>query len=127
MAKYCSSCGKEIAEGMKFCPSCGKAMASEIPNPIQSQTVQPLTQIKNPAIAAVLSFFITGAGQIYNGQLGNGIGVFLLVLALYFIGFFTIDIGIGFLLLLIATILWIWAIYDAYTTAQKINRGEIKV
>ncbi|MBU4223165.1 MAG: zinc-ribbon domain-containing protein [Euryarchaeota archaeon] len=127
MAKYCSSCGKEIAEGIKFCPSCGKAAVSEASSPVQIQTVQTQIQIKNPGIAALLSFFISGAGQIYNGQLGNGIGVLLLVLALYFIGISTIDIGIGFLLLLIATILWIWAIYDAYTTAQKINRGEIKV
>lgn len=28
---------------------------------------------KDPGIAAVLSFFVTGLGQIYNGQIGKGI------------------------------------------------------
>ncbi len=73
MAKYCSSCGKEITEGIKFCPSCGKAVISETPGPLQSQTVQTQAQIKNPGIAAILSFFIAGAGHIYNGQIGNGL------------------------------------------------------
>ncbi|MFA4957184.1 MAG: zinc ribbon domain-containing protein [Candidatus Methanoperedens sp.] len=30
--RYCSSCGKELAEGMNFCPSCGKAVASKNEN-----------------------------------------------------------------------------------------------
>lgn len=30
MTKYCSSCGKEIAEGTKFCPSCGKPTVPEV-------------------------------------------------------------------------------------------------
>ncbi len=133
MARYCSSCGKEIAESTKFCPSCGKAVASETQNQVQSQSVQTPAQIKNPGIAAVLSFFITGVGQIYNGQLGNGLGVLLLEYGLFIIGLMTILFlhpalsGIGILLIFIAVIIWIWAIYDAYTTAQKINRGEIKV
>jgi len=36
MAKYCSSCGKEIAEGTKFCSSCGKPAVSEVV-PIMSE------------------------------------------------------------------------------------------
>jgi uncharacterized membrane protein YvbJ len=47
MARYCSSCGKEITEDTKFCPSCGKPVISEVV-PIQSQTVQSKTEIENP-------------------------------------------------------------------------------
>ena len=121
MARYCSSCGKEITEGTKFCPSCGKAVASEAPSQVQSQSVQTPAQIKNPGIAALLSFFISGAGQIYNGQVGTGIFCFICVTVLFFAGF------VYPLIMVIALVLWIFLIYDAYTTAQRINRGEIKI
>lgn len=58
---------------------------------------------KNPAIAVLLSMFIPGAGQIYNGQIGKGI------------------------LILISACLvvpYIFGIFDAYFIAKKINRGE---
>jgi TM2 domain-containing membrane protein YozV len=32
--------------------------------------------LKNPGLAAVLSFFISGLGQIYNGQIAKGVGLF---------------------------------------------------
>lgn len=37
--------------------------------------------MKNPGIAAVLSFLITGLGQIYNGQIGKGIGFVVVYLS----------------------------------------------
>jgi TM2 domain-containing membrane protein YozV len=69
---------------------------------------------KNPGVAAVLSFFFTGLGQIYNGQIGKGIafiavGVVNLLLTLVIIGFIT------------APIFWIFNIYDAYKGAEKFN------
>lgn len=123
MAKYCSSCGKEIAEGTKFCPSCGKVMVSEASIPLQSQTIQTQAQIKNPGIAAILSFFIAGAGHIYNGQISYG----LIILFGVIISSIVAIIFNNTILLIVATITWIGSIYEAYTTAQKINRGEIKV
>jgi len=32
--------------------------------------------VKNPGLAAILSFFICGLGQIYNGQIAKGIALF---------------------------------------------------
>ncbi len=127
MPRYCSSCGKETVEGIKFCPSCGKPVLSEAPSPIQSQVVQTQTQIKSPGIAALLSFLISGAGQIYNGQVGTGIFCFICVTLLFFMGLWAIGSFNSFVIMAIAVVLWIFLIYDAYTTAQKINRGEIKV
>lgn len=55
----------------------------------------------NPGVAAVLSFFIPGAGQIYKGEVGRG---FLTLLA-WIIGLF--------LLVLPDLVVWVWAVLDA--------------
>ncbi len=69
---------------------------------------------KNPGIAAVLSFFVTGLGQIYNGQILKG----LLCALGYAIGWGLTTILIGWVFLLP---LWVWGIFDAYKTAERIN------
>jgi len=56
---------------------------------------------KNPGLAAVLSLFLPGAGQCYNGHIGK---------ALLF--FFTAWLIIP----------WIWSIFDAYSSANRINQ-----
>lgn len=71
--------------------------------------------MKNPGLAAVLSFFIIGLGQIYNGQIGKGILLFGCAIVC---GFLTL-ILIGYLLL---PFLWLYGIYDAYKTADKLNK-----
>jgi TM2 domain-containing membrane protein YozV len=63
--------------------------------------------MKNPGTAAVLSFLITGMGQIYNGQIAKGIC--FVALQLVNIALMTVLIGyVTFFLL------WVYAIYDAY-------------
>lgn len=66
-----------------------------------------------------MSFLFTGLGQIYNGQIGKGIA-FLIVGILFA---FTILLLIGFILY---PVFWIYNIYDAYSTAKKINAGVVK-
>ena len=70
---------------------------------------------KNPGLAAVLSFFWMGLGQIYNGELAKGI--FFIII--YSISAVLMIILNGFLT---TPILWIWGMYDAYKSAEKINR-----
>ena len=70
--------------------------------------------MKNPGVAAVLSFFITGLGQIYNGQIVKGL---LCVLAVGICGALTLVV-VGWFLLIP---LWIWGIFDAYRTAERAN------
>lgn len=72
--------------------------------------------MKNTGLAAILSFFYTGLGQIYNGEIGKGIGM----IVLYFISWLLMFVGIGFIT---TPIIWIWGIYDAYKSAEKINNG----
>ena len=72
---------------------------------------------QNPGIAAVLSFFITGLGQIYNGQILKGI----LCASAYFICWGLTTILVGWVLL---APLWIWGIFDAYKTAERMNAAS---
>jgi hypothetical protein len=49
---------------------------------------------------------------VYNGQLGKGVGFLIGLLITSFIPVLPI-------------IVWIYGIYDAYSTAKKMNTGEI--
>ena len=86
---------------------------------------------KNPGVAAVLSFFFVGAGQIYNGRILKGI---LMVLASWTIGAFVLAAILAALsdssrdltgwlcfFALLGFTLWVYGIVDAYKTAVKIN------
>ena len=65
---------------------------------------------KNPVIAAILSFFIPGMGQVYNGQ-GFVKGLMYMIATL-----------IGYMVLIIpGMIIWLYGIYNAYSGAKKIN------
>jgi len=73
---------------------------------------------KNAGLAAVLCFFFTGLGQIYNGQIGKGI-LFIIIQI--------INIGLMFVLIGFITypIVWIWGMIEAYKTAERINRANM--
>ena len=104
--KFCSNCGVEIDAKAEICPKCGvRAKAAT-------------NEIKNPGLAAVLSFLVMGLGQIYNGEIGKG----LLFIVLYAISIVLCFVLIGFIT---TPILWIYGIYDAHKTAKEINAGEI--
>jgi len=62
---------------------------------------------KSPGVALLLSFFISGAGQMYNGQVGKGILMLLGTIALWFV--------------LLGWTVWIWSMVDAYSTAKRLN------
>ena len=70
---------------------------------------------KNPGLPAVLSVFICGLGQIYNGQFLKAV-IFFIAFALCAV---TIPFGIGILL---TPIMWLTGIIDAYKSAESINR-----
>lgn len=109
----CSTCGKGIC----------KDSAIEVGDKIKCRNcLKNNTQterIKNPGLAALLSFLWTGLGQIYNGQVGKG----FLLMVLDIVNFFLIFIGIG---IITGLIIRIYSVSDAYTTAKRINDGELK-
>lgn len=71
--------------------------------------------MKSPGLAAVLSFFVTGLGQIYNGQIGKGIGF----IVGYFISWLLMFVIIGFIT---TPIIWIWGMVDSYKVANALNQ-----
>ncbi|MBF6567438.1 MAG: hypothetical protein IVW54_01020 [Candidatus Binataceae bacterium] len=73
--------------------------------------------LRSPGLAAVLSFFWCGLGQIYNGQIVKGI----VMLLLYAASWYTMWLIIGFIT---TPILWIWGMVDAYRSAQRLNHRE---
>lgn len=73
--------------------------------------------MKNPGVAAVLSFFWAGVGQIYNGQIFKG----LIMIVIQFINGLLMFVLIGFITY---PLFWIWGIYDAYKTAERINARD---
>ncbi|MBP1928134.1 TM2 domain-containing membrane protein YozV [Methanolinea mesophila] len=68
---------------------------------------------KSPAVAGVVAFFFAGLGQIYNGQNFKG---FLILAGTIF--------GLA-LLIIPGVVIWLFGIYDAYTTAKKMRYGKI--
>lgn len=107
---FCTSCGEIIKEQAEICPKCGVR---------QKDAPRQVAQEKNPGLAAVGSFLYTGIGQIYNGQIAKGI----LLMIVQFVNILLMFVVIGFFTFFIV---WIYGIYDAYRTAEKINKGEIK-
>lgn len=115
MSKYCSVCGAEISEGSKFCPECSAPIAGgKTMNETDAMQIKEFTKDmdknqkvvyyeqkkKSAGIAAILSFVIAGAGQMYLGKIGKGI---LLLLFCWLI------------------IPWLYSIYDAYNGARDYN------
>jgi|ACQI01.1.fsa_nt_gi TM2 domain-containing membrane protein YozV len=101
--KYCFACGSNIHFKAEICPKCG--VRQQLPKPV-----------KEPGLAAVLSFLFIGLGQIYNGQLAKGFAF----MAGLFISFL---LGFGGILLLLPG-LWLWSILDAYDSAREINQKQ---
>jgi hypothetical protein len=73
----CPICKKEISRAATTCPSCG--------HPINPQPIETSRRSWNPGVAAVLSLFIPGAGQVYRGQTGAGILWLIIVVGGYFL------------------------------------------
>lgn len=101
--KFCNNCGKEIDEKAEICPNCGVRVGST-----------EVSMVKNPGLAAVLSFFVMGLGQIYNGEIAKG----LIFIVLYSLSILAIFILIG---IVTTPLLWAYGIYDAHKTAVRIN------
>lgn len=70
----CPECSREVSDAASACPACGHpiraaAVASTMPHIV----VAAPAATWSPGVAAVLSLVIPGAGQMYKGQIFNGL------------------------------------------------------
>lgn len=105
---------------------------------VQYNQVHQMQPLKNPGIAAVLSFFLPGLGQIYNGQIIWGIIVMVVVMPLTFLIMLGLlmraspydqlgnriqaDTPLLLLPLLLPVVVWIGNVVSAYKSAERANR-----
>lgn len=116
---FCPKCGSQVDAAQGFCSKCGTRIASSqamvsAPGVAPGPQVVMIKAQKNPGVAAVLSFFWSGLGQIYNGEIGKGI----LLLIVYIVSCLLIWVVIG---IITTPILWIYGMVDAYKTAERLN------
>jgi len=65
---------------------------------------------KDPILACLLNLFLVGTGHMYLGQIGKGI----LILA--------VGLALGLVTPVATALVAVWAMYDAYKTAK--NMGQ---
>lgn len=102
--------------------------------------------MRNPGVAAVLSFFWPGVGQIYNGELAKGLVLFFLqpfiiaacgatlflLVPLIFVGVSQVQpvlaviasSVIGALAIGFPAFVWVGSMYDAYINAERFNEYD---
>lgn len=77
----CPECAKDVSSAAASCPHCGHPIRpSAEPDP-------PPVPNWSKGVAAVLSLVIPGAGQMYKGQVANGLVWLAVVAAAYFVQF----------------------------------------
>jgi len=83
---FCSACGANNEGAARFCLNCGAALGAAASGPTQSSGAMRGTgpvqsgggvarSEKNPVLATVLSVFIVGLGQFYNGDWKKGLAM----------------------------------------------------
>jgi hypothetical protein len=105
--KQCPYCGEEVHADAVKCKHCHEYFDAALR---QARSEKPW----NPGIAALLSFFFPGAGQIYKGDIVRGLILFFATIVGYFL--FVIP-GIA---------LHIYAVYTAHSAPALSDRTEPK-
>ena len=83
--RYCQECGSSISRNAEICPECGVRQS------------KASSDDADPGVAALLSFFVPGLGDLYSDETELGVIIFLAWLAWIGIGWFLI--GGGFTIL----------------------------
>jgi TM2 domain-containing membrane protein YozV len=66
---------------------------------------------KDPTLACLLNLLFLGTGHMYLGRIAKGILILVL------------GVGAGMTVWPVSILIIIWAMYDAYKSAQKLNQA----
>lgn len=124
--KKCPKCQTVAAIDAPVCVICGHQFRTQFtanqgtPDPTQAFTpIQPqqpygypVQNSHSPGIAALLTFVLLGAGQMYNGQVAKGF-LFLATAILF-----------GCLFWPISLVIWVVGLVDAIMVGDKKQKGQ---
>jgi TM2 domain-containing membrane protein YozV len=118
---FCNRCGSDVDDS-RYCPNCGSPQEALVPATSQpgaasSRQIVFVQSTRNPGVAAVLSFFVPGLGQVYNGQIGKGIAL----MVVYAVSLALIAALVG---IVTTPILCIWSMFGARNTATRLNASN---
>ncbi|OMP67032.1 zinc ribbon domain-containing protein [Domibacillus epiphyticus] len=102
---YCHNCGKKVNENQEICVECGVSLTRN--------STRGNNNTQEPWLMALLSFLLTGLGQIIMGQGKKGAAI---LIGSIILGMFTLGVSA-----LLTTPL---AIIDAYLIAKKKKEGK---
>jgi hypothetical protein len=129
-------------------------MSAAVTRPVRREEIMPaapppravlMVSQKSSGLAAIMSFFWAGLGQIYTGQIAKGIVMMILYPTLIWMGFGTVVAGgliaasstnpsdtaaggfalFGVLSLIVALALWVYGIVNAYRRAERLNQQQL--
>ncbi len=94
MAIYCPNCSNECSSAALICPKCGHPVGERTGAkwPAPDAAIFPRERKWHPGIAAVLSFFVPGLGQLYKGRFFAAL-------------FWFVAVGLGYIFLVIPGII----------------------
>jgi len=69
----------------------------------------------NPILALIISFFLPGIGTVYAGNIMKGLIIFIVAVIL---GALATIFLLGIIAYILYIIVWLYGMYDAYTTAS---------
>jgi TM2 domain-containing membrane protein YozV len=72
-------------------------------------------KMANPILALIISFFLPGIGTVYAGDIMKGIIIFIVAVIL---GALATIFLLGIVAYILYVIVWLYGMYDAYTTAS---------
>lgn len=122
MPRFCDKCGSELKDNAKFCDKCGSEVKFTSPTQNNSNVPNIPIQVeeKSMAIAMIISFFFTGLGICYAGDVVKGLIIFVCSII---ISILTIFLGL-FKFSFINIIIWIVGLILTYTEVEKVNQQK---
>jgi TM2 domain-containing membrane protein YozV len=93
-------------------------------NDVENKTAQTNIKRKRPLLALFFSLVAPGTGQYYNDQWKKAVILLSVYFGIFIVTLYLMLQFIGYILLPIVFLIWLFGMYDAFTTARKINRSQ---